>query len=65
MKPEDFGEEVMPSATRHSPDAVRLPSRLVEKLKIAAERQGKSEYQSAKRARERRSMPTEYIVRVA
>jgi len=46
MKPEDFGEEVMSSATRRSANAVRLPNRLVEKLKTVAEHQGKSKYQS-------------------
>lgn len=45
MKPQDF-DEIMSSATRHSPNAVRLPNRLVEKLKTVAERQGKAEYQS-------------------
>jgi hypothetical protein len=45
MKPEDFGE-IMASATRHSPNALLLPNRLVEKLKTVAERQGKSEYRS-------------------
>ena len=45
MKPQDF-DEMMSSATRHSPNAVRLPNRLVEELKTFAERQGKSEYQS-------------------
>ena len=45
MRPEDF-DETMSSATRHTPDAVRLPSRLVEKLKTVAEQQGKSEYQT-------------------
>ncbi len=45
MKPEDF-DEIMSSATRHTPNAVRLPSRLVEKLKTVAERKGKAEYQT-------------------
>ena len=45
MKPQDF-DEIISSATRHSPNAVRLPNRLVEELKAFAERQGKSEYQS-------------------
>ena len=45
MKPGDF-DEIMSTATRQSPNAVRLPDRLVEKLKTVAERQGKSEYQT-------------------
>lgn len=45
MKPEDF-DELMSRATRQTPQAVRLPHRLVEDLKIFAERQGKSEYQT-------------------
>ncbi|MGZ8844826.1 MAG: hypothetical protein ACXW18_14265 [Pyrinomonadaceae bacterium] len=45
MKPQDF-DEMMSSSTRQSPNAVRLPSRLVEELKTVAKRQGKSEYQS-------------------
>ncbi len=45
MKPEDF-DEIMSPATRQSPNAVRLPNRLVERLKTVAERQGKSEYQT-------------------
>ena len=43
MRPEDF-DEIMSSATRHTPNAVRLPSRLVEKLKTIAEQKGESEY---------------------
>ena len=42
MKPDDF-DEMMSTATRQSPNTVRLPNRLVEKLKTVAERQGKSE----------------------
>ncbi len=49
MKPEDF-DEIMSSATRHTPNSVRLPSRLVERLKTVAEREGKSEYQTIVRA---------------
>ena len=45
MKPADF-DEVMSAATPHAPHAVRLPNRLVEKLRTVAERKGKSEYQS-------------------
>jgi len=45
MESQDF-DEIMASSVRHSPNAVRLPSRLVEKLKTVAERQGKSEYRS-------------------
>ena len=49
MKPEDF-DEVMSTATRRTPNAVRLPNRLVEKLKIVAEREGKTEYQTIVKA---------------
>jgi predicted DNA binding CopG/RHH family protein len=49
MKPEDF-DEIMSTATRHTPNAVRLPSRLVEKLKTVAEREGKTEYQTIVKA---------------
>ncbi len=45
MRPADF-DEVMSDATSHTPNAVRLPSRLVEKLKTLAERKGKTEYQT-------------------
>lgn len=45
MKPEDF-DEIMSAATRQTPNSVRLPSRLVRKLKTVAQRQGKSEYQT-------------------
>ena len=49
MKPEDF-DEVMSTAARHTPNAVRLPSRLVERLKTVAEREGKTEYQTIVKA---------------
>jgi len=45
MRPEDF-DEIMSSGTRHTPNAVRLPSRLVEKLKTVAKQKGKAEYQT-------------------
>ena len=45
MKPEDF-DEGMSTGTRRTPNAVRLPSRLVERLKTVAEREGKTEYQT-------------------
>ena len=45
MNPEDF-DEIMSAARHHSPNAVRLPNNLVEKLRTVAERQGKAEYQS-------------------
>lgn len=45
MKSEDF-DETMSAATRQSPNAVRLPNRLVEKLKSVAKRHGESEYQT-------------------
>ncbi len=49
MKPENF-DETMSTATRQSPNPVRLPNRPVEKLKTVAERQSKSEYQTIVRA---------------
>ena len=49
MKPEDF-DEILSTATRQTPNAVRLPSRLVEKLKTVAEREGKTEYQTIVKA---------------
>ncbi|MDQ2920977.1 MAG: hypothetical protein M3R52_05115 [Acidobacteriota bacterium] len=45
MKPEEF-DETMSAATRQSPNAIRLPSRLVEKLKTMAEVEGEAEYQT-------------------
>lgn len=45
MKPEDF-DETMSRATPQTPQVVRLPHRLVEDLKLFAERQGKTEYQT-------------------
>ncbi len=45
MKPAEF-DDLMSAATRHTPNAVRLPSRLVEKLKTVAKREGKNEYQT-------------------
>jgi len=49
MKPDDF-DETMSTATRQSPNTVRLPNRLVEKLKTVAKRQGKAEYQTIVKA---------------
>jgi hypothetical protein len=45
MKPEDF-DDLMSTATQHTPNAVRLPGRLVEKLKAVAEQKGKSGYET-------------------
>ena len=45
MEPEEC-DEMMSAATRQSPNAVRLPSRLVEKLKTLAEVEGEAEYQT-------------------
>ncbi|MGH9874696.1 MAG: hypothetical protein ACRD9S_19735 [Pyrinomonadaceae bacterium] len=45
LKPADF-DKTMSAATRQSPNAVRLPSRLVEKLKTLAEVEGEAEYQT-------------------
>jgi hypothetical protein len=45
MKPEDF-DETMAAATRHTPNVVRLPNRLVRRLKVIAKRAGEPEYQT-------------------
>ena len=45
MKPEE-SDETMSAATRQSPNAIRLPSRLVEKLKTMAKVEGEAEYQT-------------------
>jgi len=49
MKPENF-DELMSAATRKTPNTVRLPNRLVEKLKTVADRHGKAEYQTMVKA---------------
>ncbi len=49
MRPEGL-DELMSAATQRTPNAVRLPSRLVEKLKTVADRHGKAEYQTMVRA---------------
>jgi hypothetical protein len=43
MRPEDL-DETMSAATHQSPPTIRLPSRLVEKLKAVAEREGEADY---------------------
>lgn len=43
MKPEDF-DELMASATHHTPTSVRLPQRLVQDLQKFAKQQGKSDF---------------------
>jgi predicted DNA binding CopG/RHH family protein len=45
MKPEEF-DELMSEAKQHTPDTVRLPSQLVEALKILAELEGEPRYQT-------------------
>lgn len=45
MNPEDL-DEAMSAATRQSPNAIRLPSRLVDKLRTVAKLEGKAEYQT-------------------
>ena len=45
MNPEDF-DEAMSAATRKSPNAIRLPSRLVDKLKTVAKLEGEAEYRT-------------------
>ena len=45
MKPTEL-DEPMARSKRHSPSAIRLPSRLVESLKVMAKSEGEPEYQS-------------------
>ena len=45
MKPEQF-DDTMSTASAQSPDAIRLPKKLVLKLKIVAKRKGEAEYQN-------------------
>ena len=49
MKPENL-DELMSAAARKTPNTVRLPNRLVEKLKTVAGRHGKAEYQTMVKA---------------
>jgi len=49
MKPEDF-DETMSRASRQSPNAVRLPDRLVTKLKSVAQKKGETEYRNIVKA---------------
>ena len=49
MKPAELNE-TMSTAVRQSPDAIRLPKKLVLKLKIVAKRKGESEYQNIVKA---------------
>ena len=44
-KSEDFNG-LMADATPHTPDVIRLPSRLTAQLKLIAAREGEPEYQS-------------------
>jgi len=45
INPEDL-DEAMSAATRQSPNAIRLPGRLVDKLKTVARLEGEAEYQT-------------------
>jgi len=45
MNPDDF-DELMANATQHTPNAIRLPGRLVKKLKTVAERKGRAKYET-------------------
>jgi hypothetical protein len=45
MKPELF-DDTMSTASPQSPDAIRLPKKLVLKLKVVAKRKGEAEYQN-------------------
>jgi hypothetical protein len=45
MKPADFDAR-MSHAKRHSPGAIRLPSKLVENLQTLAQSEGEPEYQA-------------------
>jgi hypothetical protein len=44
MRPEDLDEAMSAAATHRSPRTIRLPIRLVEKLKAVAEREGEADY---------------------
>lgn len=44
-KPEDF-DQLMVGAISHSPDAIRLPRRMVATLKAVAETEGEPEYET-------------------
>jgi len=48
-KAEDF-DEIMSAAVRQSPNAIRLPNRLVVKLRVVAKRKGEPEYRKIVRA---------------
>jgi hypothetical protein len=48
-KAEDF-DELMSAAVRESPNAIRLPNRLVVKLRVVAKRKGEPEYRKIVRA---------------
>lgn len=45
MRPKKF-DEPMSQAKRHTPSAIRLPSQLVEALKVVAESEGERAYQT-------------------
>jgi len=45
MKPEQL-DRVMSRARRHVPSAIRLPAKLVHRLKTVAESEGEPEYQT-------------------
>jgi hypothetical protein len=45
MRPEEFDEQ-MAQAHRHTPDAIRLPRRLIQALKTVAESKGEAKYQA-------------------
>src|SRR5439155_19730596 len=45
MKPADLDEQ-MSHAKRHSPGAIRLPTKMVETLKMLAQSEGEPEYQA-------------------
>ena len=49
LKPEQF-DDTMTSAVKHSPNAIRLPKKLVLKLKIVAKRKGEAEYRNIVKA---------------
>lgn len=49
MKPADF-DQAMSAAVRRSPNAIRLPRRLVNKLRTVAKAEGKGEYRTMVKA---------------
>ena len=45
MRPEEFAEQMV-RAQQHTPEVLRLPPKLIERLKITAQSAGEVEYQT-------------------